>query len=96
MTLKKWGSIALVCMMSVSMLAGCSSKDADSGSSKDKGAANGKVNASGFPIVNDTITVSGFAGKFFANADWNNLDSGKSTRKCPMFISSGIRCRRII
>ncbi|MEC0126501.1 extracellular solute-binding protein [Paenibacillus pabuli] len=85
MTLKKWGSIALVCMMSVSMLAGCSSRDAadssDPGSSKDKGAANGKVNASGFPIVNDTIKVSGFAGKFFANADWNDLRLWKEYEK---------------
>lgn len=85
MRLKKWGSILLVCMMSVSMLVGCSSKDAadsgDPGSSKDNGTANEKINASEFPIVNDKLTVTGFAGKFFANADWNNIRLWKEYEK---------------
>ena len=69
MKLKQWGSLLLTCVLSVSLIAGCSSNGSE-GSEADPDA---KMNETGFPIVNDKITVTGFAGKFFANADWNNI-----------------------
>lgn len=72
MKLKQWGSLLLTCVLSVSLVAGCSSKGSE-GKSDPSGEAGSKLNETGFPIVNDKITVKGFAGKFFANADWNNI-----------------------
>ncbi|MDR0267411.1 extracellular solute-binding protein [Paenibacillus sp.] len=70
----KRGKMLLACMVSITVLAGCSSgKSADSEGNKAPDAEQAKINQSGYPIVNDKITVSAFAAKFFANADWNNI-----------------------
>ena len=70
----KRGKILLSCLVSVSILAGCSSgKSADSGDGKAKAANEAQINETGFPIVNEKLTVNAFAAKFFANADWNNI-----------------------
>lgn len=74
MNRSKRGNMLLACLVSVTLLAGCSSgKSADSGGGKTKDAGDAQINQTGFPIVNDSITVKGFAAKFFANADWNNI-----------------------
>lgn len=74
MKLKQWGSLLLTCMLSVSLAVGCSSKGSG-GTAESDSAGEGKsaINETGFPIVSDKMTVTGFAGKFFANADWNNI-----------------------
>lgn len=74
MKLKQWGSLLLTCMLSVSLAVGCSSKGSG-GTAQSDPSSEGKsaINETGFPIVDDKITVTGFAGKFFANADWNNI-----------------------
>ncbi|MCV4232747.1 extracellular solute-binding protein [Virgibacillus sp. LDC1] len=74
MKLKQWGSLLLTCMLSVSLAVGCSSKGSG-GTAESDSAGEGKtaMNETGFPIVSDKMTVTGFAGKFFANADWNNI-----------------------
>ncbi|MCJ8012349.1 extracellular solute-binding protein [Paenibacillus sp. KQZ6P-2] len=70
----KRGKMLLACMVTITVLAGCSSgKSADTGGGGAKEATEAKINATGYPIVNESITVSAFAGKFFANADWNNI-----------------------
>ena len=76
MKFKKWGWLFLTCVLLVSLAAaGCSSKE--SGTSEEPNPAGEEVasnlNDSGFPIVNEPITVTAFAAKFFANADWNNI-----------------------
>ncbi|PLT44456.1 hypothetical protein B8V81_2887 [Paenibacillus pasadenensis] len=43
------------------------------GGTKADAAAPAGLNESGFPIVGEKITVSGFAGKFMANVDWSTL-----------------------
>lgn len=73
MKLKQWGSLLLTCVLSVSLVAGCSSKGTEGKETDPAGDAGSKMNETGFPIVNDKVTVKGFAGKFFANADWNNI-----------------------
>ncbi|WP_274364364.1 extracellular solute-binding protein [Paenibacillus thermotolerans] len=84
---KKWGTLMLILIIAaVSLLSACSGGGSESGSDNgngggDGGAAeasgaaegSGNLNLSGFPIVNDKITVKAFAAKFFANADWNNI-----------------------
>ncbi|ACX66959.1 MULTISPECIES: extracellular solute-binding protein [Bacillales] len=74
MKLKQWGSLLLTCMLSVSLAVGCSSKGSG-GTAQSDPSSEGKsaINETGFPIVDDKMTVTGFAGKFFANADWNNI-----------------------
>lgn len=74
MKLKQWGSLLLTCMLSVSLAVGCSSKGSGETAQSDP-SSEGKsaINETGFPIVDDKMTVTGFAGKFFANADWNNI-----------------------
>ncbi|MFC5649628.1 ABC transporter substrate-binding protein [Paenibacillus solisilvae] len=86
MKVSKMGSILLTCVLSVSMVSACSSSNGN-GDNSGSGTAKGNepsntekkaeeaagLNPSGFPIVNDKITVKGFAAKLFANADWNNL-----------------------
>ena len=71
MKLKQWGSLLLTCMLSVSLAAGCSPKGSGGTDSADEGKS--AINETGFPIVDGKMTVTGFAGKFFANADWNNI-----------------------
>lgn len=74
MNRSKRGNMLLACLVSVALLAGCSSgKSGDAGGGKAKDADEARVNQTGFPIVNENITVKGFAAKFFANADWNNI-----------------------
>ncbi|WP_106766427.1 extracellular solute-binding protein [Paenibacillus faecalis] len=73
MKLKRWGSLLLTCMLSVSLVVGCSSKSSGGAVESDSSDAESKMNETGFPIVNESMTVTGFAGKFFANADWNNI-----------------------
>ncbi|MEI0737606.1 extracellular solute-binding protein [Paenibacillus sp. JTLBN-2024] len=74
MNRSKRGNMLLACLVSVALLAGCSSgKSGDAGGGKAKDADEAQVNQTGFPIVNESITVKGFAAKFFANADWNNI-----------------------
>lgn len=74
MNRSKRGNMLLACLVSVALLAGCSSgKTGDAGGGKAKDADEAQVNQTGFPIVNESITVKGFAAKFFANADWNNI-----------------------
>ncbi|MEK4358057.1 extracellular solute-binding protein [Paenibacillus sp. FSL M7-1455] len=74
MNRSKRGNMLLACLVSVALLAGCSSgKSGDAGGGKAKDADEAQVNQTGFPIVNENITVKGFAAKFFANADWNNI-----------------------
>lgn len=73
MKLKRWGSLLLTCMLSVSLVVGCSSKSSGGAAESDSADAKSKMNETGFPIVNESMTVTGFAGKFFANADWNNI-----------------------
>lgn len=74
MNRSKRGNMLLACLVSVALLAGCSSgKTGDAGGGKAKDADEARVNQTGFPIVNENITVKGFAAKFFANADWNNI-----------------------
>lgn len=74
MNRSKRGNMLLACLVSVALLAGCSSgKTGDAGGGKAKDADEAQVNQTGFPIVNENITVKGFAAKFFANADWNNI-----------------------
>lgn len=76
MKLKQWGSLLLTCVLTVSLAAGCSSGDKEGGAAaetKGGGSAGGQVNEAGMPIVTDKLTVTAFAGKFFANADWNNI-----------------------
>ncbi|MBP3961958.1 extracellular solute-binding protein [Paenibacillus lignilyticus] len=83
MKVAKMGSILLSCALSVSMVSACSSNNGNNNgtgsatnhatsapASKEEVAG---LNTAGFPIVNDKITVKGFAAKLFANADWNNL-----------------------
>ncbi|MBU5344589.1 extracellular solute-binding protein [Paenibacillus lautus] len=74
MKLKQWGSLLLTCMLSVSLAVGCSSKGSG-GTAQSDPSSEGKsaINETGFPIVDDKMTVTGFAGKFYANADWNNI-----------------------
>ncbi|OIA99600.1 ABC transporter substrate-binding protein [Paenibacillus sp. LC231] len=74
MKLKQWGSLLLTCMLSLSLVVGCSSKGSG-GTAQSDPSSEGKsaINETGFPIVDDKMTVTGFAGKFFANADWNNI-----------------------
>lgn len=74
MKLKQWGSLLLTCILSVSLAVGCSSKGSG-GTAQSDPSSEGKsaINETGFPIVDDKMTVTGFAGKFFANADWNNI-----------------------
>ncbi|MCT1402737.1 extracellular solute-binding protein [Paenibacillus sp. p3-SID867] len=74
MKLKQWGSLLLTCMLSLSLAVGCSSKGSG-GTAQSDPSSEGKsaINETGFPIVDDKMTVTGFAGKFFANADWNNI-----------------------
>ncbi|BFH62389.1 extracellular solute-binding protein [Paenibacillus azoreducens] len=70
----KRGKMLLACLVSMTVLAGCGSgKSDDAGGGKAKDAEQAKINANGFPIVNDNMTVSAFAAKFFANADWNKI-----------------------
>lgn len=74
MNRSKRGNMLLACLVSVALLAGCSSgKTGDAGGGKAMDADEAQVNQTGFPIVNESITVKGFAAKFFANADWNNI-----------------------
>ncbi|WP_307327281.1 extracellular solute-binding protein [Evansella vedderi] len=54
------------------VLVGCS--DSTTGiSEEDRESALENLNDEGFPIVNEKIEVEGFAAKFFAAQDWNNL-----------------------
>lgn len=74
MKLKQWGSLLLTCMLSVSLAVGCSSKGSGGTAQSDPSSeGESAINETGFPIVDDKMTVTGFAGKFFANADWNNI-----------------------
>ncbi|SFS52048.1 ABC transporter substrate-binding protein [Paenibacillus sp. BC26] len=83
MKVAKMGSILLTCALSVSMVSACSSNNGNnngtgSATNNETSAPASKeevagLNTAGFPIVNDKITVKGFAAKLFANADWNNL-----------------------
>lgn len=74
MKLKQWGSLLLTCMLSVSLAVGCSSKGSGGTAQSDPSSEEkSAINETGFPIVDDKMTVTGFAGKFFANADWNNI-----------------------
>lgn len=82
MKLKKWGGLLLTCVLSVSLAAGCGPNNpggSKEGETPGETAAN--LNQTGFPIVNEPITVTGFAGKFFANADWNNIKLWKEYEK---------------
>ena len=73
MKLKQWGSLLLTCMLSVSLAVGRSKGSGGTAQSDPSSEGESAINETGFPIVDDKMTVTGFAGKFFANADWNNI-----------------------
>jgi putative aldouronate transport system substrate-binding protein len=78
MKMQKWGSILLSCTLSLSLVTACS----NGGNNNDIGgnsnipvnkSEEAGVNPTGFPIVDDKVTVKAFAAKFFSNADWNTI-----------------------
>lgn len=73
MTVKKrrvYGAVASM-MLAASILGACSDKE--SGSDNGPSANVDNVNETGMPIVKEKIEVDGFAAKFFASQDWDNL-----------------------
>ena len=56
-------------LLTASILGACS--DEEGAANKDETAT--KVNSTDMPIVTEKIEVEGFAAKFFASQDWNNL-----------------------
>lgn len=56
-------------LLTASILGACS--DEEGAAKKDETAT--KVNSTDMPIVTEKIEVEGFAAKFFASQDWNNL-----------------------
>ncbi|MCR8642693.1 extracellular solute-binding protein [Paenibacillus sp. N1-5-1-14] len=77
MKVKKWGSMVLTSVLSVTMLAACSggtTKDTSSSPNPaPAGSPSGDASGSGFPISKDKITINAFAGKFISDADWNTI-----------------------
>lgn len=85
MKAKKWGTTLLSSILLVTLISACSGgngggntqgntpSNASNAPEASQGTEASGINETGFPIVNETITVKGFAAKFFANADWNNL-----------------------
>ncbi|MFF2156943.1 extracellular solute-binding protein [Paenibacillus chitinolyticus] len=67
---KRAMKLVLACALTTAVLSGCSS---GGGKGAGEGAEAKGVNATGFPIVQEPVTVNAFAAKFFANADWNKL-----------------------
>lgn len=68
---KKFASLAAGVLLSAGILGACSGDKGSSGEPKTGDLDN--LNETGMPIVKDEIEVSGFAAKFFASQDWNNL-----------------------
>ncbi|GAA3401618.1 extracellular solute-binding protein [Paenibacillus hodogayensis] len=84
MTFKKLASLSLVTVMATGLTAACGDKNTDTtdkGKTAD-GAKASAVNATGFPIVNEPIKLTFFAGKATpAPANWNELPVWKEYAK---------------
>lgn len=66
---RRYMGMAASMLLAASILGACS----DKGGAIEKGANAGNVNETGMPIVKETIKVDGFAAKFFASQNWDDL-----------------------
>ncbi|WP_225217720.1 extracellular solute-binding protein [Sporosarcina gallistercoris] len=73
----KYMGMAASLLLAANILGACTKSDEAAERSEN---AN-KVNAEGMPIVDDKIQVDGFAAKFFASQDWNDLMLWKEYEK---------------
>lgn len=67
---KKWVSGTVAVVLTGTLLAACGDKTEPGGGKSDNST---NINVSGMPIAKEKINLTGFAGKFFASADWSNL-----------------------
>lgn len=66
---RRYMGIAASLLLAASILGACTKTEGTT----EKGKNVGNVNAEGMPIAKEKIQVDGFAAKFFASQDWNNL-----------------------
>ncbi|NOU93981.1 extracellular solute-binding protein [Paenibacillus sp. LMG 31456] len=69
---RSWVPASVAITMAITVLGGCSTTNETSQKSKDASAKSG-VNATGFPIVNEPITIQMMGSKAPLHAEWNDM-----------------------
>lgn len=70
----KWYAVSLSVLLGFSLLASaCGGGGSGEASGGNQDERLGRINKEGMPIAKENLTMTAFAGKFYASADWNKL-----------------------